>query len=252
MKAQFKYAIRAGLYARGPVFAVILIMNLVFIVLGALGALPFAAKVTAVSLGGVAIVAMMAFNIVSDVAIARRMFSAPGAYLYALTPVPRRKTLLASVITMVVMDNITLATVIISEVILSFNLADENTGAVVWEVIRANSSGLMYILLYILFLLASYMLIVMIIMFCISVRKSALYNKPAGGLLAALLALGLFYAVTLSSFILAPFGVVSRFGIFFTITLGGVGMAVFALLLLIEAAALFILTSKLLERKVNL
>jgi len=160
--------------------------------------------------------------------------------------------LLASVITMMVMDIVTMATVITSEVLLSFNLASEDTAAVVWEAIRSNSSGLLYTLFCIVFLLAGYLLIMMVIMFCISVRKSVLYNKPAGGLLTALLALGLSYVVTLSSFILAPLGAISRFGIFFTITLGGGGMAVYALLLLAEAAALFVLTSKLLERKVNL
>jgi len=58
MKVQFKYAIRAGLYARGPVFAVIFIMELIFIVLGSLGILPLAAQITAVSLGGTAIAVM--------------------------------------------------------------------------------------------------------------------------------------------------------------------------------------------------
>jgi len=252
MKAQFKYAIRAGLYIRGPVFAAILLINLVFIVLGALGLLPFAAQVTAVSLGGTAIAAMMALNIVGDVAIARRMFSAPGAYLQALTPVRRRKTLLASVITMMVMDIITMATVIISEVILSLNLASEDVGAIVWEAISTNSSGLLYTLCWLAILVAGYLLIMLTIMFCISVRKSLLYSKPAGGFLTLLFALGLSYILSLSTFLLAPFGGISRFGVFFTITLGGIGMAAFALLLLIEAAALFILTSRLLERKVNL
>jgi len=252
MKVQFKYAIRAGLYARGPVFAVIFIMDLVFIVLGSLGLLPLAAHITAVALGGVAIAAMMALNIVGDVAIARRMFSGPGAYLHALTPAPRRKILLASVITMMVMDIVTMAIVIISEVLLSFNLAGEGVGEIVWGAIRANMSGYLYALSCTVILVAGYLLIMMIIMFCISLRKSVFYNKPAGGLLTALLALGISYAVTLSSFVMAPFGAINRFGIFFTITLGGIGMAVYALLLLIEAAALFILTSKLLERKVNI
>jgi hypothetical protein len=64
MKAQFKYAFITGLPFRGAAFAFIFVMDAVFIALGSLGLLPFAAKVTAVSLGGVAIAAMMVFDII--------------------------------------------------------------------------------------------------------------------------------------------------------------------------------------------
>jgi len=180
------------------------------------------------------------------------MFAGPGAYLQALTPAPRRKILLASVITMTLMDIISMAVVITGEVLMSFNLAGEGVGAMVWQALRANASEYMSVLLSIALLISGYLLIMMVIMFCISVRKSMLYNKPAGGWLTALLALGISYAISLSSFIVAPFGVVSRFGMFFTITIGGMGLLACTLLILIEAAALFILTSKLLERKVNI
>ena len=112
MKAQFKYVLRTGLLLRGGVFAIIFVMDLVFITLGSLGLLPFAAQITAVSLGGLAIAAMMAANIVCDVSIAGCMFSTPEAYMYALAPSPRWKLLLSSVIVMAAMDIITMAIVI--------------------------------------------------------------------------------------------------------------------------------------------
>jgi len=241
----------AGLQARGPVFAVIFVMNLVFIMLGSLGLLPLAAQITAVALGGVAIAVMMAVNIVGDVAIARRMFAAPGAYLYALTPVPRRKTLLASVITMTVMDLVTLTPVIIGEVWLALNLAGRGISGTVWNVIRANAS-ILEGFLYIALLIAGYLLFLMVILFCVTARKSILFRKPAGGWLAVLLAVGVLYAVSLTTFIVAPFGAVSRFGLFFTITLGSAGVAAYTLLTLAQAAVLFILTSRLMERKMNI
>jgi len=253
MKAQFKYAFRAGFHVRGLAFIVIFSTFLVFTVLGALGLLPFAAQVTAVSLGGTAIVAMMVFNIVSDVSITRRMFAAPGAYLHALTPAPRRQILLSSVITMVAMDIVTMAAVITGEVILSLNLAGEGEGRIVWEAIRnAGASDVLYGVWGVALLLAGYFLVMMLILFCMTVRKSLFYNKPVGGLLTAALALAVVYIVNLSSFILAPFGEVSRFAIFFTISLGRLGSALYIPLTLIEAAALFVLTSKLMERKVNI
>jgi len=252
MKAQFRYAALAGLRVRGPVFVAIFIFQLVSIVLGTLGAFPFAAHVTAVSISGTAIAVMMAVNIVGDVSISRRMFAAPGAYLHALTPAPRRKTLLASVVTMMVMDIVSMATVIIGEVWLSFNLAGENVGAIFREAVRANASEVLYWLICIGMLVAGYLLVMMIIMFCISVRRSVLYSRRAGGLLTAVLAIGVSYVFSLSTFLVAPFGSVSRYGMFFTISLGRAGLGMYVLLMLIEASALFVVTSKLMERKMNI
>jgi len=251
MKAQFKYAFRAGLPLRGATFAAILVLNLVFVVLGAFGLLPFAALVTAVSLSGTAIAVMMAMNIVSDIIIARRMFSAPGAYLHALTPAPRRQILLSSSLAMLIMDFVTMAVAITGVVVLSLQLAGVYTEINLWEAIQANTEAL-YTLLMAAPLLTGYMLILMIILFCVSMRRSVFYNIPAGGLLTALLAIAIIYAVSLSLFILAPFGVVTRFGLFFTISLGSLGIVMSALLFLVQAVVLFALTAKLLERKVNI
>lgn len=253
MKAQFKYAARAGYSVRLPAFAIIFIMDLVFIVLGSLGLLPFAAQVTSVALGGTAIAVMMAFNIVSDVSIGRRMFTVPGAYLHALTPAPRRKILLASVITMLVMDIITMAVAIIGEMLLSFNFIGNGPSGQVWNAVRQSGSpGAASVIWLAALLLAGYLLIVMIIMFCAAMKKSMFYNKPAKGLLTVVLAVVIIYIVSLSQVLLSPFGSVSRFGMFFTVTIGTAGFPFYALLLLIEAAVLYLLTSRLLERKVNI
>jgi hypothetical protein len=228
-------------------------MFLVFNVFSLLGLLPFAARITAVSLGGTAIAVMMAFNIAGDVAIARRMFSAPGAYLHALTPAPRRQILFSSVITMMAMDIVTMAAVIMGEVLLSFSLAGEGVGNLVREAIMdAGASNVLFWFWSLALLIAGYLLIIMIILFCISARKSVLYSKPGGGLLTAALAVAISYIVNMLPLVLAPFGDISRFAVFFTISLNRAGSVMFILLTLIEAAILFALTSRLLERKVNI
>jgi len=254
MKAQFKYSFRAGLQPRLLVFAIILVMNLVFIVLDLLGSLPFAAHITAVSLSGTAIAVMSGFNIAGDVAIARRMFSAPGAVLYALTPVPRWKTLLSSVVSILVMNFVTLAFSIAGVVFLSLGLGSRYTGVGAWEMLRQGSSFVQpqYSLIYLAIFVAAYLMLLMTILFCVAMRKSAFFNKPAGGFLAVLLAVGVFYVFTLSGVLLAPFGTVSRFRFFFTVTVGYTGMGMYALLMFIIAAALFALTSILVERKINI
>jgi hypothetical protein len=252
MKAQFKYAFRTGLTFRGAAFAVIFTMDAVFIILGSLGLLPYAAIVTAVSLGGVAISVMLVFDIIGDIAVIRRMFSVPEAYLYALTPSPRRKILLASVVAAALLDIVTMTVVITAEVWLSFILAGEEVWRNVWDFINANSSYLLYGFWYVLLLAAGYLLLMMIILFCITVKKSILYTIPASGLLAFLLACVCCYVVSLLQLVLFPFGTVDRYGLLITLILGSNALPFYALLTLLEAAGLFVITSKLMERKINL
>jgi hypothetical protein len=229
-------------------------MNTVFITLGSLGLLPFAAHVTAVSLGGVAIAVMLAANIIGDVAITRRMFASPGAYLYALTPSPRWKILLASVLTMMVMDLISMTFVITTEVWLSFNL----TGIKFWDIIgnafnTVTPEMLFIIIISVLMLIAGYLLILQIILFCITAKKSILYKLPVSGLLVFLLACGCIYAVSLLQLLIAPFGIIERYAFFFVITFSSnTAYIMYTLLTLFEAAGLFLLTSKLLEKRINI
>ena len=229
-------------------------MNLVFITLGSIGWLPLAGQITAVSLGGIAIAAMMTINIISDVGVFRRMFSAPGAYLYALTPAPRKHILLASVIAAMVMDLVTMTVVITGEVWLSLSLtlASDNDWHILMNAISANPSAMLYVLWGILLSIVSYLLCMMFLLFIITTRKSIFYQKRGGKLLNILLALGTIYALNLLQIILAPFGEVSRFGLFFTVSIDGAGVALYILLTFIEAAALFVITSRLMERKMNI
>jgi len=252
VKAQFKYAFRAGLQARGIVFCITFPLFLVFVTLSYMGVLPFAAHVTAVSLGGMAVTAMIVANIIGDVSIARNMFSAPGAYLQALTPAPRRTTLFAGVITMTAMDIVTMATVITGEVLLAMNFSNANFLNVIGNAFQANAVDYLRGFQLLVFFIASYLFLIITILLCVAVRKSWLYDKRAAGLLTALFAIGIAYVTSISPLLLVPFGVVNRLGLFITITLTQAGSILYTLLVLIEAAALFALTSRLMERKLNL
>ena len=254
MKALFKYAFLTGLYIRGAVFAVIFLMDAVFITLGSLGLLPFAAHVTAVSLGGVAVIIMKVANIGGDIYLARRLFSAPDAYLYALTPVPRRKILLSWVVTMAAMDLFSMLVVIVGEMWLSFNLAGGGIWQIVWNFLHRNTLHLLYGFWLILLMIAAYFLVMMVIMFCAAAKKSFFFTKRASGFLAFLLACACLYVVSLLQLILAPFSEVQRYGLLLIIvpTNSGVTFPLLIVLTLLEAAALFILGSKLIERKINI
>jgi len=253
MKAQFKYAFRSGLSVRGPVFAVIFAVELVFIFLGSLDLLPLTAKIVAVSLWGIAMAVMMGVNIYSDINIFSRIFSAPEAYLHALTPAPRREVLLASVVAAGVMDLITMAVVIFGQVWFAILMTSNKVWNIIMEAAQWHYLAVLHGLLAAAVILAGYFLILMIILFCITMRKSILYQRRGGGLLTALLAVGIVYIVTLTPLLLIPFGSVSSFAkVFIVVTIGELGLAVYALLMLLEAAALFVVTSKLMERSMNI
>lgn len=254
MKAQFKYAFLAANQIRGITFAVIFVINTVFIILGALGWLPTAAKITAVSLGGAAIAVMLAANIVCDVLTMRRMFASPESYLYMLTPSPRWKILFSSVIAALAMDLVSMTVVITQEVWLAMIL--NGNGRQIREAfltaVKQEPAILQYSIYGILLLIAGYLLVMMIILFSVTARKSFLYKLPASGLLSFLLACACVYAVNLLHVVLIPFGTVTRFRMFFIISIGSSAMPFYILLLLLEAAGLFILTAKLMERKINI
>jgi hypothetical protein len=104
-------------------------------------------------------------------------------------------------------------------------------------------------------LISGYLLLIIFIISCIIVRKSIFYQKRAGGLLTALVAIGAYYAYTLSHFALAPFGTITRYGwqgMFFEITPERAGFIPVIVLTFIQAAILFLISSKLMERKLNI
>ena len=254
MKAQFKYAFLDGLHVRGYVFLVIFVINFVGVVFGALGLLPLAALITLVSLSGVGIAVMSIVNLVSDIGVIRRLFSAPGAYLYALTPIHRGKTLLASIAAIAVMDVVSMTVAITGVTWLSLVLAGNFVD--IWGFFQNFSFPVfpytIYIIGSILAVAGGYFLLLMFITACIAVRRSVFYQKRAGGILTALTALGAFYAISISNLLLAPFGVVSRDLWFFTVHIGGPGQLAFGILTFIQAFALFYISARLMERKLNI
>jgi len=256
MKYPFKYAFMAGFSPRLYVFAGILVLNLAFIVPALLGVLPVAALITGVSLCGTAIAVMAAFNIAGDISIIRSMFSAPGAVFYALTPVPRRKTLIANLTSMMVMDFVTMAVSIAGTSFLGLSIGSFYSGFSINHLISVSefmpSNVFATIFIPLVFLLAGYLYIISIILFCVTINKSVFYSNRLKGLLTFLLVAGVLYISNIATFLLAPFGVVTRYYIYFNITIGHLGMCMYSLLLLILAVILFLLTARFMERKMNI
>ena len=250
MKAQFKYAFINSFKDRYIVFILLCLVNTVFIILGTLGLLPLAALITSVSLGGVFIAVMLVVNIVGDISIMRRMFSAPGAYLYALTPAPRWKSLFAEISVMTIFDFITMAVAIAQVVWLSLNLTGI-TG--IFSMLNIWDSFGNYFIWRFLLLFVGYLLYVLIIIFSITAYKTILYKKPASLFLALVTGFVINYLASLMRFLLAPFAEISNFGLFFILNLNNdTGVSAYFLLTFLQVILLFIVTSKLMEKRINI
>ena len=180
------------------------------------------------------------------------MFAVPEAYLYALTPAPRWKILLASVVTATVLDFVTMAIVITAEVWLSFILAGREIWRTIWDLQSKSGFGFLYGFWCALLLAAGYLLFMIIILFSITAKKSILFRFPASGLLAFLLACAACYVISLLQLLLLPFGAVDRYGLLIMLNLETNVMPFSVLLTLLDSVALFVITSKLLEKKINL
>jgi len=253
MKALFKYAFLSGFFIRGAAFAVIFILYSLLIIFGSMDKLPLIAHIAAISLGGIAVAVMFAANIGGDISIARKMFAVPASYLNMLTPVPRWKILLSGSIAMAVMDIFSMVFVIIAQVWLVFNLIGNEVWQNIWETVSTNNTYMLYGLWSFLMLIASYILILMIILFCVTMKKSLFYKMPASGLLSFLLACCCFCIANLLQLIITPLNEVQRFGTLIVISPeGGTAFPFLILLTLLQAAGVFVLTSKLMEKKLNL
>ena len=250
---QLKYAFLSGWRIRGVVISITIPFMLVFGLLGTLFNLPSAAHITAIALGGNAIGALFIVCLVADIAVIRRIFFAPDAYLLALTPTPRGKTLLANVIAMAALDIIPLAAVITGQVWLVYNYVPNDIFAFIGNLIKIGASPLdiIYIIGMCVLVIAGYLFLLSLILFCITASKSVLFKKS--WLCVPLLVIGCLCVFSLSQILLAPFGAVTReYVVFIQITLNGEAAPLYALLVLLHAAGLLLLTSKLMERKLNI
>ena len=254
MKAHFKYAFLTGLHLRGYAFAVILLLNLVGVIFGALGLLPIGAQIAFVALSGTAIGVMVIFNVIGDIGIFGQMLGTPRSYLHALTPMHRRQTLIAGLLAVAVMDVVTM-TVAISGVtwlaiILAGNYVDihDFIRSIVMPDLFNPLSGFASALS----ILAGYLLLVTFIVSCVIVGKSVFYQKRGGGFLTFLVAIGALYLHSISLFVLVPFGTISGYWGFYSISIGREGLLAYGVLLLIQVAALIMVSGHLMERKLNI
>jgi hypothetical protein len=249
MKAQYKYALRHGVVLRYTTFGIVFAINLVFGMMAFFDVLPFAAAVTAVSLSGTGLGVVVIVNLIAGAANIGSILSSPSAYIYALAPVKNSKVLFARLSAVVVHDFLTLAVNIFGVVWLSLYLAGTASGSgqlllqyiLASEVLTAFFLGLAY-----------YTYLYTLIVFCIVVKNSLLFSIKGRALLAIICGFATYWVLSFMDFSLIPFADVFRWGLFFNLSIYTItGTIVHGMLVLLKAAILFFVTSKLMDRRMN-
>lgn len=256
MKAQFKYAFRQSLELKATAFAAYVIMNLVFGILGYYKIWGEPGMIVAVTLTSIAFCGMIAVRAIVDGRYFKDIFGTPDGYLHALTPVKSWKIILARSVTILCEDCISLFVGICGIVWQSLILSGEiGVGINSFNHIEIRPEEVGYIIFSSILLLLGYLYLVMYGMFGAALKNSVFFGIRGRALLAVLGVAAVAWVFNLLNFIAAPFGEVTHWKWFFNIALSGgfyTCFVVYFLLYSVKTAALFVASTKLMERKNNL
>jgi hypothetical protein len=252
MKAQFKYAFLQNLDQRAYALGATVLISAVFSVLSVTGLANEAVMTLGVVLESLALCGVFAVCIIADVQGMGGIFGSPQGYLNILTPVPGWKLLLPRLVTYVLEDLFSLA-VAIASLVFQVMVFDSEFGDVfhfrlTWDDIRS-------IALFGGMALLGYAYILMLAVFGASLKSGPFSNRRFGSLLALLCMGAAAWALNLFNFVLMPFGMVDMWNSVFTISLdirSPLHIAMYDLVSLIKVAALFVTSSLLIERRINL
>lgn len=253
MKAQFKYAFLQEITLRAAALAAVLLLNLVFGILGYIGVLSNGLMITAVTFSSLALCGVFTVNIIADIGSIKSLFGTPEGYLSALTPVKGWKILLARTVSIICQDFISLFIGIFGVVWQSFVLS----GLIGWGIDYSDYTGgnIPDIICGFLILLLGYAYIIMFIVFSAALKNSIFFGVPGRSWLSLASVAAVAWVFNLLNFVLAPFGEVGNWRMFYYIGIPygfNAGTVAWFLIASARIAALFIASSILLERKNNL
>ncbi|MDR2909194.1 MAG: hypothetical protein LBU86_04870 [Oscillospiraceae bacterium] len=246
MMTQIKYSLRNNFSRRLTGILITLVVNLGFFLAWQMGARHPAVQIVGVVLSGLSLVALIVVSVISDVATVRDIFRAPNGYSLMLAPVPGWKLLAGRVISIVLCDTVSYVAAI--------------TGVVIQGLLLAGARNIFprmvpYAGFAAVVFAAGYLLLILAIFFSEALRASVFHTMRGKGWLSVAATCLLLYAMSFANLLLIPFAATQRFGLFVSIWLPvgfSAGTAVSVAITLAQAAVLFILTAKCIERKINL
>ncbi|MDR1205803.1 MAG: hypothetical protein LBL26_10050 [Peptococcaceae bacterium] len=249
MLKQFKYALRETGALRLGTFAGVVAVNAVFFVLASIFSDIGWPRVSAIVFSSLALCAVAGCCVVADISTFRGIFHPDRADYVLLTPAGGAEILSGRVLIMVLADLINLAAGIAGVLLQSLRRVEIN-----WEMFAEDIAAdvivpsLMLILLF-------YLMLTLALFFARAMRASVFHSVAGGGILASLSGAAAVYVLSFMDFALLPLGSLQRHGTFFVIMLDlgfNWGVAAFLLLSLVKCAVLFVLTARLIERRINL
>ncbi|MCL1917372.1 MAG: hypothetical protein FWG14_03495 [Peptococcaceae bacterium] len=256
MLNQIKYSARQNLGLRVWAFGSVLVLNVVFIALGALGMSGLAGMIMSVmgaSLTSLALTGLLVVIVIADVQAFRSLFAAPGAYTTLLVPAPGWKILLGKIIPMAVFDLAALGIGAAGVVVQGLSVANMSLE---WgEEIGSLEFGFGEWMASLLSGAGNYLLLIISIFFVCALVKSVFFRARVKGLLGVASFFAVYYVLNLLDMPLIAMAPYSRFGPFFSVDIAigfNVGMVSYLLLMLIKIVVLFLATAHLLDRRINL
>lgn len=248
MPRLIKHMIRISFAQRMTALVATVAINLFFIIWNAFDPNNLALNIVAVSLSGCSLAALFIVQVISDATINRSLFKSPVGYMTQLTPTPGWKLLLSQTIAIVIPDVIGLFVGITGVTYLSLKLGQVDSQVYRYFDVQTVVWGLIFFTLF-------YLLISLAICFARALRASVFYKLRFKGLLSLLSALAALYVLHFADLLVAPFGYLTSYGTLFSISVGygfNAGTIAYMLVMLLKSAALFFVTSHLIERKINL
>ena len=250
MSDQIKYSARYGLELRLFTFLAVIVLNVAFAFLGYNNIYGTGGKITAIVLSSLAATGVCVVCLIADIQSVRGIFSAPTGYNMGLVPVAGWKILLGRIIPMVAFDLVSIAAAASGVVIQTFihtRLSLQAVGAVI-------DSG--YLLWSGAAVFLEYLSFLNLIFLTLAISKSVLFRFRGRGFLTFLAFLLIAYAHTLSYLVLGLVAPLSYYGYgLFTISIYAglnVGMVSYLLLTLLTSGVMFLLTARMIERRLNL
>jgi hypothetical protein len=252
MKAQFKYAILQNLGQRAYALAAAVLISLVFSLLSVARVSNEAVFTIGTVLSSLALCGVFVVNVIADVQGVTSIFGTPQGYLNILTPVGAWKILFARLVTFVLADFVSL-TVAVAALVSNVMVYD----GVLGDVFSMHFSwrGLQTIALVGSGALLGYAHVLMLCVFGASIKSGYFHSTRFGTLLTLICVAVAAWALNLFNFVLAPFGMVDMWSGFFTISLNihsHLHLALYDTVSLVKLAALFVTSSVLIERRINL
>ena len=246
---QIYYSTKSRLTMRLTALAVVVLGNLIFFIVP--GNTVFATL--AIVFASFGFMGLCAINLFVSFSNLDGIFKAPRSYLTALAPVSSWKLMLGNIIPAVLFDTVGFL-IGITGIFL------QTTGLVFYFGDMAGTMGspiqsYQYFIFAIISGLAFYGLLLTGFLFWRAVSRSILYRYPLRNLLGFVITIAAMTVVSWFNILLIPFGELVGCGPFFSISIchyAGGHMAVMVLSILLQAAALLLAASHIMNRRINI